>query len=178
MSEKLPNFKALDSCAPGELIRIRLGKDTEWALTGRRSGEFFPVFVLPKEGAPYFLNVFGPMDILKSGYENPVLSYGHHYELRPDHKGPCDVTSGPLFEVEGALILSGTDYSIQGEFRNEKRAPMHYDFSGVATGKPGGSKAVFGQWSLRLLPSITGEEEPIPVISFAAKPAKRKSEAA
>jgi hypothetical protein len=45
--EKLqPEFKFLESCQPGELLRLNLGEQTQWALTGQSGNGLFPVIVL------------------------------------------------------------------------------------------------------------------------------------
>ena len=37
----------------------------------------------------------------------PTLSYGRAYILEPELAGPCDVHHGPLFDAQGALIVTG-----------------------------------------------------------------------
>jgi hypothetical protein len=179
MSEKPVTLNSLDRCGPGHLIRINLNDRTEWAIVGKsNSRQMLPVLVLTGESAPYFLNVVNEIEELRQEYERPVLSYGHSYTLNPDHIGPCDVNSGPLFELNGVLIVADSARVIRAPFRGEKRLAYYDIDSGQVGGEPGGARAAFGRWLLRLHQNATGEEEPVLVAEFSARSSKKPAQAA
>jgi hypothetical protein len=178
MSQQKLELKTLDSCKPGDLIRIKLGEPVEWAFVGKKvSPGMFPILVLTGKAEPYFLNVVNDMDALKQAYELPVIFYGRAYAVEPDHIGPCQIDTGPLFG-NGSIIIAQAERVIRADFENQKARAMFYRIdSGEVRGEPGGARAAFAKWKLWLLPSITGEERPIVVASFAGQ-AKPKEKAA
>src|ERR1039458_1442516 len=93
-------FKGLDSCKPRDLIRIKLGERTEWALVGSPGNEYLPVFVLSSDGTAHYFNVMGTMGCLKQKFEAPVLCYGQDYTLLPNHAGPCDLVTDASLRSE------------------------------------------------------------------------------
>jgi hypothetical protein len=53
------------------------------------------------------------MGAVKREYDNPVLWYGEAYSVRPNHAGPCDVNTGPLFGLHGTMLQSDVNSEIE-----------------------------------------------------------------
>ena len=184
--EKLePEFKFLETCQPLELLRINLGEQTEWGLTGRAGNGLFPVLVLSGEDAPRCFNAAeDPGGNLKIHFlRAPTLSYGHAYTLVPDLAGPCDVYEGPLFSAHGALVVTGPiSVGSQGhplsnarkllrvKFAN--RPYVHFDLlTGALRGAPEGNqdRAAFGRWVLLLNHEANDPKKQLCVMQFSAE---------
>src|SRR4051812_28826799 len=105
---QVPHFKQLIACGGGELIRLRVGSATEWALVGATSQGWLPIFVLAKtpvvENA--ITDAFGSRS---SRFGSDVLTYGTGNPLIPDYSGPCDLETGPLFNQHGTVWLGDND---------------------------------------------------------------------
>jgi hypothetical protein len=152
-------FKMLTDCEPGELVRFRVGNETQWAIVGRPLSKHFPVLILSEQ--PYCLNAFEEKtDAIQLELEqHAVLSYGDGYELIPDHAGFCQVGLGALFETGGALILQGqlpNGTGLSGRYLRtfpfQPSEPAYYFEldTGLALSEPRGNRAAFAQWVLSL----------------------------
>jgi hypothetical protein len=152
-------FKMLRDCKPGELVRLMVGGETQWAIVGRSLSMLFPVLILNEQ--PYCLNAFeDKTDAIQLELERyAVLSYGDGYKLIPDHTGYCQVGSGALFETGGALILQGqlpNGTGLSGRYLRtfpfQPSKPAYYFEldTGLALGEPRGNRAAFAKWVLYL----------------------------
>jgi hypothetical protein len=172
MTQPIPSMRLLEDCEPHDLIRINWSGRTEWAIVGARNAQMFLICVLSGANAPFLLDAAGFVGV-KQEFEYPVLSYGRAYALKPDQAGPCDVNSGPLFGVHGTMIQS--DLSSESRlflcctFAERSAGKAYYNIgSGHTSVEPGGMKASYGRWALRLDKAITETEEPVAVVQFAA----------
>jgi hypothetical protein len=59
MSSPAMTFKLLEDCNPRDLIRVNLGKSTEWALVSTKNQRLLLVVVLSGDSAPYVLDAMG-----------------------------------------------------------------------------------------------------------------------
>jgi hypothetical protein len=195
MEKVQPEFRFLEQCRPGELIRLNLGDDrTEWAIAGQPGNALFPVLVLSGATAPHCLNAAADSGgNLKLHFQRaPALSYDHRYTLLPDLVGPCDVHSGPLFSTNGALILTGPVSVPNGGPNVSKAArflraefpgvrPYVYfnlssgGLSGYREGDP--DRAAFGRWTLSLDQNESEKDRRLCVMQFAAAPPAASSKA-
>jgi hypothetical protein len=171
MTNPIPSFKFLEDCVPRDLVRINLGDRTEWALVGTKNERLLLVCILSGNDAPYLFDAAGYMGPVKPEHDNPVLWYGRAYSLLPDHAGACNVNSGPLFGVHGTMfhseVDSGSSLFLCCRFpeRGDKKAYYNIE-TGNFSGEPGGMRASFGRWALRLDKTITETEEPMVVAQF------------
>ncbi len=185
MEKMQPEFKFLEDCQPCELVRLNLGDQTQWALTGQPGNGLFPVIVLTGDDSPRCINAATDAGgNLKIHFIRvPTLSYDRAYSLLPDLAGPCDVHDGPLFSANGALIITGPVTAgsvgpilIEGAtFLRVKfsggRGYVHFDLtSGRFSGAPEGnqSRAAFGNWTLLLNDNVCEREQYLRVKQFSA----------
>lgn len=111
--------------------------------------------------------------MVKAEFDHPVLWYGQTYSLRPDYAGPCDVNSGALFGVPGAVLQSdlgsGSSLFLCCEFPERGKSKGYYNIGkGGLSGEPGGMKACYGRWALWLDKTVTRTEKPVAVVQFPA----------
>jgi hypothetical protein len=102
-------FKYLEHCEPGDLIRLRLSAKTQWAIVGQRtSNNYLPLVTI--EEKPSCLNVSDQIGGVKDDFNRvAVLHYGS-FDIEPDHRESCEVGPGTALLLKpGSFLITKED---------------------------------------------------------------------
>ena len=160
MAAFVPKFEFLGNCKPGQLVRLREGDETRWAITCEVDGRFVaPVLIMSltevktvniKEGG----RVTGDFDRI------PVLVYGSDFSIEPDHTGEVVLVAGEISKIPGRILQ---DYvALPGA---------------KVCSEPGGYRAMYSRWRLTHK-HITREGVPQTLLEFDATKLAQKRKAA
>jgi hypothetical protein len=149
----------LAQCTVRELIRVKVGNGTEWAIVGAQDPGLFPLVLLTGKSAPFVVNV-PPND--PGDFETyPVAKYGLDYRFAHDPNGPSEIGDGPLSKTAGSLVLTeaGDWHLIVNQYRQATVRWFELG-SGKIVGDRGIRRIAFSNWDLcfeglRIEPSET-----------------------
>jgi hypothetical protein len=136
----------LAQCAPRELVQVKVGDPTEWAIVGAEDPGYFPLIVLSGDGAPFVLNVSPDPGEFET---RAVAKYGTNYRFAFDPMGPCQIGDGTLSKTVGSVVLTDDgDWHLIVNNHMQKGVRWFHLESGKITGEPGLQRIAFGSWSL------------------------------
>src|SRR5260370_35024526 len=104
MAVFVPKFEFLGNCKSGQLVRLKEGDETRWAITCEVDGRYVaPVLIMSlrevktvniMEGGP----ITGDFDRI------PVLAYGSDFSIEPDHTGQIVLVAGEISKTPGRIL--------------------------------------------------------------------------
>jgi hypothetical protein len=143
------SFEFVNNGKPGALLRVKIEDAAEFAILGANEGHAFRALVVLKDNEPPFA-----INLLESGridgdFETyAALVYGKS-EILPDHSDRCEIGTGPLFTMAGALVLAEDGSRSLVVAAKTGKSLRYFDLtSGKLRGEPGGQRAAFKTWSL------------------------------
>jgi hypothetical protein len=146
MSSFRPQIGYLDKCEPGELVRMRVGESSAWAIACARQSAFaHGVLILGGPRGARTRNLRGqgrPGDL-----DVPVLLYGKNFALEVDHTGPVNIVVGDTKKVPGRILQANDDFYLIAEM---EEGGLDYVLLGAGRvqSEPGGHRALYWRWTL------------------------------
>jgi hypothetical protein len=141
-----PRFGHLDKCEAGELVRMKVGDTSTWAIVCVRQGAFAHTVVLlgGREGARS-RNIRS--EGRASDVDIPVLRYGKDFDLEVDHSGPVVLVLGEIKKIPGRVLQAGDDLYLVAAMEEGGIDYISLG-SGSVHSEPGGPRALFSRWTL------------------------------
>jgi hypothetical protein len=174
MSGFQPAIGYLESCEPGELVRMRVGENTEWALTCARQSNFAHSIVIlggPNGACTRNLQAQGRV----GDFDIPVLKYGKKFTFEIGHTGPVTIVVGESRPIAGRLLQCGDDLYLVAQMEEGgldyiylKECKLHSE--------PGGHRALYWRWRL-IHEDIKKDGWPATLLEFDASVAIADSKA-
>jgi hypothetical protein len=157
MAEHPFALKYLSECAVLDLVRVKANETAEWAIVADRSGTNNPIVFLTGDNAAFAIDTVLHGKAADDFDAYPVLSYGIHYQIIPEHAGKCELhakglptTSTSLIRTKGSLVLVERDlYLVVGRYRLSGLRYFQLS-SGDLGDEPYGRSASFVQCSLNV----------------------------
>src|SRR6266446_5860811 len=109
MAAFVPKFEFLGNCEPGQLVRLKVGDETRWAITCKIEGRFVaPVLIMS-------LTEVKTVNIMEEGRFTgdfdriPVLVYGSDFSIEPDHTGQIVLVAGDISRIPGRILQANEE---------------------------------------------------------------------
>ena len=176
MAAFVPKFEFLGNCKPGQLVRLREGDETRWAITCEVDGRFVaPVLIMSltevktvniKEGG----RVTGDFDRIS------VLVYGSDFSIEPDHTGEVVLVAGEILKIPGRILQAKEELYLVATSEAARVDYVALPGAKVCSG-PGGYRALYSRWRLTHK-HITREGVPQTLLEFDATKLAQKRKAA
>jgi len=177
MSIFIPTFEFIGSCKAGDLVRVKVGDTSEWAILGaRQSGFAQPLMILNATTGPKTVNLFSEGRIEGDFATIPALQYGSEFEIEPDHTGPIALLAGETLKIPGRILQSGSDLYLIGKREDGGLDYVHLGNYTVHS-EPGGQRALYSKWRLTHK-AILRDGKPRALLDFEAPKAVRSQKAA
>jgi hypothetical protein len=165
MSSFQPSLGFLDKCEGGELVRMRVGDSSTWAITCARQSAFaHSILILGGSKGARTRNLrregrIGDLDV-------PVLRYGKKFGVEVDHTGPVNIVVGDTAKIPGRILQANNDFYMVAEM---EEGGLEYVLLGNGTvhSEPGGHRALYSQWAL-VHNEITKNGYPLVLMEFDA----------
>src|SRR5712691_7042733 len=147
MSAFIPKFEYLGNCQSGELVRLKVRDESQWAIMCAVDGHFVrPVMILsPTEVKT--VNIAEDGRIVGDFDRIPVLSYGKDYTIEPDHSGQIILVAGDISKIPGRILQSKDEWFLVAAAEGG-----HMDYVSLkdakACSEPGGPRALYSRWRL------------------------------
>jgi hypothetical protein len=141
-----PILTFIKDCKAGDLLRVKINDAVEYAILGLGTQRNFqPLIVLPMYSPPSTINLLEQGHIDGDFDAYAALQYGK-WEITPDHRAPCQIGYGSLFNKPGVYVLVGFEPMLTVMSDQGVRYFGLTDFK--LHGTPGEQKAAFETWSI------------------------------
>ncbi len=176
MAVFVPKFDFLGNCKPGQLVRLKEGDETPWAITCEVDGRFVaPVLIMNltevktvniKEGG----RITGDFDRI------PVLVYGPDFSVEPDHTGQIVLVAGEISKIPGRILQAKEEFYLVAASEAGRVDYVALPGAKVCS-EPGGYRALYSRWRLTHK-HITRDGVPQTLLEFDATKLGQKRKAA
>jgi hypothetical protein len=166
----------LENCKPGQLVRLKEGDETRWAITYEIEGRFVaPVLIMSltevktvniREGG----RVTGDFDRI------PVLVYGSDFSIEPDHTGQIVLVAGEISKIPGRILQAKEELYLVAA-SEAGRVDYVALLDATACSEPGGYRALYSRWRLTHK-HVTRDGVPQTLLEFDATKLAEKRRAA
>src|SRR5260370_2555782 len=109
MTAFIPKFEFLGNCKAGELVRLKEGDDTRWGIMCGLEGHFVVPVLIMSPTEVKTVNIMEGGAITGDFDRIPVLVYGTHYTIEPDHTGQIDLAAAEISKIPGRSCRSRDD---------------------------------------------------------------------
>jgi hypothetical protein len=176
MAVFVPKFEFLGDCKPGQLVRLKEGDETRWAITCEIEGRFaVPVLIMS-------LTEVRTMNIMEGGRVTgdfdriPVLVYGSDFGIEPDHTGQIVLVAGEISKIPGRILQTKEELYLVAA--SEAGRVDYVTLPGAKVcSEPGGYRALYSRWRLTHK-HITRDGAPQTLLEFDATKLVQKRKAA
>src|SRR5271168_1627516 len=99
MSAFMPKFEFLGNCKPGQLVRLKEGDETRWAITCDVESRFVAPVLIMSLTEVKTVNVMEGGRVTGDFDRIPVLVYGSDFSIEPDHTGQIVLVAGEISKI-------------------------------------------------------------------------------
>jgi hypothetical protein len=172
----VPKFEYLGNCKPGNLVRLKEGDETRWAITCGNEGRFVAPVLIMSETEVKTVNIMDGGRITGGFDVIPVLVYGADFTIEPDHTGPIVLVTGEISKIPGRILQSKEDLYLVAASAAGRVEYVSLPGAKVCS-EPGGNRALYSRWRLTHK-GITRDGVPQTLLEFDAMKVAQKRKAA
>jgi hypothetical protein len=145
-----PELKFLKECSGGELVRVKTGDGSQWAIVGKPDRRYQPIVLLSTTIPPMAVDMLEGGAVAGDFERYSALSFGTKYSILPQYQGSCQLGAGSLFTKAGSFIFADKEQYLLTS-RERSTSIMWFDFrTGGMSSRQGGQRAAFAGWELRV----------------------------
>jgi hypothetical protein len=175
MAVFVPKFEFLGNCKSGQLVRLKEGDETRWAITCEVDGRYVaPVLIMGLREVKT-VNIMEEGRITGDFDRIPVLVYGADFSIEPDHTGQI-VLAGEISKMPGRILQAKEELYVVAASEAGRVDYVALPGAKVCS-EPGGYRALYSRWRLTHK-HITRDGMPQTLFEFDATDVTQKRKAA
>jgi len=176
MAAFMPKFEFLGNCKPGQLVRLKEGDETRWAITCDVESRFVAPVLIMSLTEVKTVNVMEGGRVTGDFDRIPVLVYGSDFSIEPDHTGQIVLVAGEISKIPGRILQAKEEFYLVAASEAGRVDYVALPGAKVCS-EPGGNRALYSRWHLTHK-HITRDGVPQILFEFDAAKITQKRKAA
>jgi hypothetical protein len=176
MAAFVPKFEFLGNCESGQLVRLKEGDETRWAITCQVEGRFAAPVLIISPTEVKTVNIKEGGRITGDFGWIPVLVYGPDFTIEPDHTGQIVLVAGDISKTPGRILQAKEELYLVAA--SEAGRVDYVALRGARVcSEPSGDRALYSRWRLTHK-HVTRDGVPQTLLEFDAMKLAEKRRAA